>query len=133
MILSFCINIFYIHVHFCIFFLESPLMKLYIGNISYETTKEDLEEFFEPYGGVEDVYIPLDRETGAPRGFAFASVERKNAENVMDNLNGVELRNRVIEVKESLPRGQKAPPRQYKRPSSKFEIYHKYLPPLFAL
>ena len=86
--------------------------KLYVGNISYDTTKEDLIEFFSQYGFVRDVYIPLDRDTGAPRGFAFVTIKSEAAEVAIEQTSGVELQGRTIEVKESLPRGQKAPPRE---------------------
>ena len=53
-------------------------MKMYVGNLSFETTKEDLETLFSEYGGVTDVHVPEDRETGRPRGFAFVTfVEAK--------------------------------------------------------
>lgn len=92
--------------------------KLYVGNISYETTKEDLMDFFQEYGEVKDVYVPVDRESGAPRGFAFVTMNSEEAEKAIEDASGVELQGRVIDVKESLPRGQKAPPRA--RSSSEF-------------
>ena len=93
---------------------ETVNKKLYVGNISYDTSKEDLIEFFAKYGFVRDVYIPVDRETGAPRGFAFVTMKAEAADDACEKASGVELQGRIIEVKESLPRGQKAPARERK-------------------
>ncbi len=74
-------------------------------------------EFFAEYE-VKDVYVPFDRDTGSPRGFAFVTMGNEDAEKAIENLSGVELQGRVIDVKESLPRGQKAPARE--RPTSEY-------------
>lgn len=86
-------------------------MKLYVGNISYDTTRDDLVSFFEKYGVVQDVYIPLDKVSELPRGFAFVTMETDGAVKAIESADGIELQGRTIEVKESLPRGQKAPSR----------------------
>ncbi len=100
-------------------FKDPDSKKLYVGNISYETSRDDLIEFFEEYGEVKDVYVPVDRDTGSPRGFAFVTMSAENAEKAIEEASGVMLQGRSIDVKESLPRGQKAPPRR-ERPSSEF-------------
>lgn len=46
-------------------------MSIYVGNLSYTATKEDLEAVFAEYGSVKQVYLPVDRETGRKRGFGF--------------------------------------------------------------
>ncbi len=92
--------------------LDPTSTKLYVGNISYETTKEDLETFFAQYGTVAEVYLPVDKETGGPRGFSFVTMKNEDAQKAIEAADGIELAGRTIEVKESLPRGQKAPPRQ---------------------
>jgi nucleolin len=102
---------------------ETNNTKMYVGNISYETTKESLQTFFGEYGTVLDVYIPVDKATEAPRGFAFVTMEKEGASKAIESASGVELDGRVIEVKESLPRGQKAPPRQNNRSSNEMKIY----------
>lgn len=72
-------------------------------------------EFFAEYGSVQDLYIPVDRESGLPRGFAFVTIDNDAAQMAIENLNGTELDGRQVEVKESLPKGEKAPPRQNSR------------------
>jgi len=81
-------------------------MKLYIGNLSYETTAEDLTEYFSEFGEVADVYIPLDRETGSSRGFGFCSMDKEAAQAAIDQSVGVSLQGREIQVNESVPKGQ---------------------------
>lgn len=85
--------------------------KLYVGNLSYETTTEDLQEFFSQYGEVSDVYIPYDRDTGSSRGFGFLSMATEAANTAIEQANGYELQGRQIQVNESLPKGQQAPRR----------------------
>src|SRR5690606_22831066 len=53
---------------------NTRLMKLYVGNIPFETTETDLREVFAAFEPIEDVYMPLDRDTGRPRGFAFVTL-----------------------------------------------------------
>lgn len=83
--------------------------KLYVGNISYETTKDELTEFFGTYGAVEDAYIPLDKHSNLPRGFAFVTMKTADADAAIEGASGTDLQGRTIDVKESLPRGQKTP------------------------
>jgi RNA recognition motif-containing protein len=83
------------------------LTKLYIGNISYDTTAEGLTEHFSQYGTVSNVYVPLDRYSGEPRGFAFLALENSAAERAIAECDGMELDGRSVEVKVSLPRGTK--------------------------
>lgn len=87
------------------------LTKLYIGNISYDTTAEGLTEQFSQYGTVSNVYLPMDRYSGQPRGFAFLALDKEAAEKAIEECDGMELDGRSIEVKVSLPRGAKAPNR----------------------
>jgi len=96
--------------------------KLYIGNISYETTAEDLETAFSEYGVVSNVYLPTDRISGNPRGFAFLAMNPSEAEKAIEAFDGTQLGGRNIEVKVSLPRGQKAPRRQNKKDETKVYV-----------
>ena len=86
--------------------------KIYIGNISYDTSPEQLKEHFSQYGEVSNVYIPTDRFTGNPRGFAFLALSAEAAEKAIAGSDGTLMDERTIEVKISLPRGAKAPNRQ---------------------
>jgi len=98
-----------------------PLTKLYLGNISFETTKEDILDHFSQYGPVKDCYIPTSRDTGLPRGFAFLTMNKEGCEAAIAGADGMEFGGRDIEVKHSLPRGTKAPRRE-REPQTKLYI-----------
>lgn len=68
-----------------------------------------MKDFFGQYGTVRDVYIPLDRDTGSPRGFAFVKMGKDDSDKVLDGANGETLDGRTLSVSISLPRGQKSP------------------------
>jgi cold-inducible RNA-binding protein len=81
------------------------MTKLFVGNLSFRTTQEELHEAFAPYGTVESVSIINDRDTGQPRGFAFVEMANANeAEQAISALNGAELGGRAINVNEARPR-----------------------------
>ncbi|KAG1662316.1 hypothetical protein FOA52_011474 [Chlamydomonas sp. UWO 241] len=83
--------------------------KLYIGNISWSTQREDLAELFGKYGTVEDAFIPMDRETGRSRGFAFVTLEQDDgAKAAIDEINETEFMGRTIRVNEAAPREEGA-------------------------
>jgi len=103
--------------------------KVYCGNISFETTKEVLEQTFSEYGEVNDVYLPVDTKTGFKRGFAFVRMENEaDAQKAIDGLNGVTLEGRTIEVNVSLPRGQAPPKRTRVQNEARTKIYVGNLP-----
>jgi cold-inducible RNA-binding protein len=80
-------------------------MKLYVGNLSYEVTEDELAAEFGTYGKVESVAIPSDKFSGRPRGFAFVEMPTKSeAEAAIAGLNGKTLKERTIVVNESRPR-----------------------------
>jgi cold-inducible RNA-binding protein len=81
------------------------MTKLFVGNLSFRTTQEELHEAFAPYGTVESVSIINDRDTGQPRGFAFVEMaSASEAEQAISALNGMELGGRAINVNEARPR-----------------------------
>ena len=82
--------------------------KLYVGNISYDTTAEDLIDLFSPYGKVVETYLPVDNETGTPRGFAFVTLSSDDVETAIQDIDGIDFLGRSIVVNKPLPRGQKA-------------------------
>ena len=87
-------------------------MKLYVGNLSFETTENDLEDPFEQHGTVNEVHLMLDRITGRSRGFAFLTMNYDTQANaVAAALNGHELNGRALTVNEARPREQR--PRSY--------------------
>ncbi len=80
-------------------------MKIYVGNLSFETTEDELLAKFSTYGKVDSVAIPADRFSGRPRGFAFVEMASKaEAEAAITGLNGKMLKDRTIVVNESRPR-----------------------------
>lgn len=80
-------------------------MNIYVGNMSYDTTEDDLREAFSAFGDVTSVSVIMDRETGRPRGFAF--VEMSNDEEgkaAIDGLNLQKVGGRNVTVNEARPR-----------------------------
>ncbi|MGK7899352.1 MAG: RNA recognition motif domain-containing protein [Xenococcus sp. (in: cyanobacteria)] len=80
-------------------------MSIYIGNLSYDVNKEDLNEVFGEYGTVKRVHIPTDRETGRVRGFAFVEMESEaDEEKAIEALDGAEWMDRELKVNKAKPR-----------------------------
>ncbi|MGK7880611.1 MAG: RNA recognition motif domain-containing protein [Crocosphaera sp.] len=80
-------------------------MTIYVGNISYEVTPEDLTEVFREYGTVKRVSLPTDRESGRPRGFGFVEMENDNEEEAaIEELDGAEWMGRQMRVNKAKPR-----------------------------
>lgn len=80
-------------------------MTIYIGNLSFQATEEDLREVFSEYGEVIRVSLPTDRETGKKRGFAFVEMkEEANENNAIEELDGAEWLGREIRVNKAKPR-----------------------------
>ena len=80
-------------------------MSIYVGNLSYEVTQEDLSEVFKEYGAVKRVQLPTDRETGRPRGFGFVEMEdEENEAAAITALDGAEWMGREIKVNKARPR-----------------------------
>jgi RNA recognition motif-containing protein len=78
---------------------------LYVGNLSFSTTEQDLEELFGQSGQVQSVSIVTDRDTGRSRGFGFVEMDtRESAEAAIRALNGTELDGRSLTVNEARPR-----------------------------
>ncbi len=79
--------------------------RLYVGNLSYNTTELELREAFGQAGTVTDAKVVMDRETGRPRGFAFVEMSsEQEAQNAIQQLNGRELDGRAINVNEAQER-----------------------------
>lgn len=80
-------------------------MKIYVGNLAFDVTEDELSAEFGTFGRVESVAIPADKISGRPRGFAFVEMASKSeAEAAIAGLNGKMLKNRTIVVNESRPR-----------------------------
>lgn len=81
------------------------MTNIFVGNLSYQTTQDDLQAAFAVYGGVERVSVVTDRETGQPRGFAFVEMTEANAaQTAITELNGAELNGRALNVNEARPK-----------------------------
>ena len=83
-------------------------MKLYVGNLSFETTENDLQDLFAQHGAVNEAHLMMDRMTGKSRGFAFVTMnDGAQANAAMSALNGRELNGRTLTVSEARPREQR--------------------------
>lgn len=84
-------------------------MTIYVGNLSYQATQEDLTEVFTDYGKVKRVQLPTDRETGRMRGFAFVDMEEEAQEQAaIEALDGAEWMGRDLKVNKAKPREERS-------------------------
>ncbi|NEO32907.1 MAG: RNA-binding protein [Symploca sp. SIO3C6] len=96
-------------------------MSIYVGNLSYEVTQEDLNEVFAEYGSVKRVQLPTDRETGRPRGFGFVEMSTEEEEMAaIEALDGAEWMGREIKVNKAKPREDRRPSGGYNRRNGNF-------------
>jgi RNA recognition motif-containing protein len=80
-------------------------MSIYVGNLSYEVTREDLTAIFAEYGTVKRVQLPVDRETGRMRGFGFVEMDSDAEESAaIEALDGAEWMGRDLRVNKAKPR-----------------------------
>ena len=83
------------------------MTNIFVGNLSFQTTQEELHAAFSNYGNVERVNIVTDRDSGQPRGFAFVEMtDRAAAEAAIAKLNGTDLNGRTMNVNEARPKPQ---------------------------
>jgi len=80
-------------------------IKIYVGNLSFDTVADAVKELFEQYGTVTDCFLPTDRGTSRPRGFGFVTMPAKDAEKAINEVNGTELDGRTLRVNEARDRG----------------------------
>lgn len=78
--------------------------KMYVGNLPFSASEEDVRELFGQFGDVESVKLITDRETGRPRGFGFVEMDREDADSAMSALDGNEFSGRNLKVNEAKPR-----------------------------
>lgn len=79
--------------------------KLYVGNMSFKTTEDELRDAFAQFGDVTDVFVAMDKMTGRPRGFAFVTMDTpENAAKAAEALNGEEFGGRALTVNEARPK-----------------------------
>src|SRR6476659_6051186 len=83
------------------------MTNIFVGNLSFQTTQDELFAAFSQFGSVERVNIVTDRDSGQSRGFAFVEMtERRDAENAIASFNGADLNGRAMNVKEARPKPQ---------------------------
>jgi len=80
-------------------------VKLYVGNLSFDTVQDSVQKLFEQYGVVTDCFMPTDRDSGRVRGFCFVTMPSDAAEKACHELNGYELDGRALRVNEAQPKG----------------------------
>lgn len=81
---------------------------MYVGNLSYDTTEQDVREMFAEYGTIESIAMINDRDTGRFRGFAFVEMENSAADSAIKALNGKEMLGRELTVNEARPREERS-------------------------
>jgi len=80
-------------------------MKLYVGNLSFDTSEADMQEAFSQFGEVTSAALVMDRETGRPRGFGFVEfADAESGRKAIDEMNGKEFGGRQLTVNEARPR-----------------------------
>jgi RNA recognition motif-containing protein len=80
-------------------------MSIYVGNLSFDATQDDINQIFAEYGSVKSVKLPTDRETGRVRGFAFVEMGGESEEQAaIDALDGAEWMGRTLKVNKARPR-----------------------------
>lgn len=83
--------------------------KLFVGNLSFNTTENDLQDAFAAHGTVTEANLMVDRDSGRPRGFAFVTMSSpEEAQKAIDAMNGANLDGRNLTVNEARPREERA-------------------------
>lgn len=87
-------------------------MKIYVGNLSYDATEQDVRQAFENFGTVGEVILIEDRFSGRPKGFGFVEMpEEAEANRAIEEMNGQEILGRPVRVNKAHPRRERAPRR----------------------
>ena len=81
--------------------------RIYVGNLPFKATTEEVTELFEQYGGVHSVNLVTDRDTGRPRGFGFVEMEDADAEAAISALDGVAFGGRNLKINEARARSER--------------------------
>jgi len=82
--------------------------RIYVGNLSYQSTEGDLTSLFEQAGQVDSVHIVTDRDTGRSKGFAFVEMGDEDAVKAIAQFNGMDLNGRALTVNEARPREERS-------------------------
>jgi RNA recognition motif-containing protein len=98
--------------------------KLYVGNISYNASEEELKSLFEQAGEIETVKIIKDKYSGRSRGFGFIEMtEEESAEKAKEMFNGYSLKERKLIVNDARPQRERSERSGYRRPKSRFDTF----------
>jgi RNA recognition motif-containing protein len=89
------------------------MKTIYVGNLPFDVTEDDVRGLFAPYGEVATVSLVTDRDTGRPRGFGFVEMPPDAADQAIDALDGMEMGGRTLRVNEARDRGARPPRRQW--------------------
>jgi RNA recognition motif-containing protein len=89
---------------------DPPVTTIYVGNLPFNATEQDVKTLFERHGKVDSVKLINDRETGKPRGFCFVEMAQAEAQAAIQGLNGFQMDGRPLRVNEAQERPQR--PRQ---------------------
>lgn len=81
--------------------------RIYVGNLSFQSTEDEVRELFSQHGAVHSVRLITDRETGRPRGFGFVEMDNDAAAEAIGALDGFEFGGRTLRVNEALERGSR--------------------------
>lgn len=87
------------------------MKKLYMGNIPFTATEEEIREYYQQFGSVKEVFVPRDKNSGEGRGFAFVTMAEEDIQQAIEATNGADFGGRNLVVNEPLPVGKKAPSR----------------------
>ena len=88
-------------------------MTIFVANLAYSATEEEVQQLFEGYGTVDTVRLATDRDTGRPRGFGFVEMpDAREAQAAIAGLNGASLGGRPLTVNEARPREERGGPRR---------------------
>jgi RNA recognition motif-containing protein len=77
------------------------MAKIYVGNLPFTATDAEIRTLFSAHGTVESVSLPIDRDSGRPRGFGFVEMSQADASRAIQNLNGKEMGGRALRVNEA--------------------------------
>ena len=86
-------------------------MNIFVGNLAFTATDQDLRQLFEPYGAVDKINLITDRDTGRAKGFGFVEMANSGAaQGAIQGLNGKDLKGRALTVNEAKPRAPRREP-----------------------
>lgn len=88
-------------------------MNIYVGNLSYGVTEDELQQLFVEYGSVVSANLIMDRDTGNPKGFGFVEMENQaDAEKAIKELDGSSIKGRSIKVNQARPKNDRSRPKR---------------------